>query len=1268
MDLNELTELISKAEAVSFDIFDTLIVRLYRRPTDLFRHLEFMTSKTGFCTARIEAESAARQKAEKDERHEVTLEEIYSFLHPEYQTLMEQELELELTMCKQNPEMKAVYDTLIQSGIPVYICSDMYLPEDIIKRILNQAGYNQYKQLLLSSSILRPKATGEMYQDLIALSDIPANKILHIGDHPYTDGEVAEREGLQFFVYDPPKKALGDDRNSQFFSVLNRYIDKDVTVSVLEGMITHRAAEGEHDYWEDFGYRYVGLAAYGYAKWLSAQLKNEGIKQVVSFLRDGYIFGRVLQLLDPSLEVQEMYASRRLFVFASAEKYEDISDYLVNWQLIGKSYRDAFQQLVLDDNELAAAYSECFPDQNATIQKKDLSALHVFWKDHWNLLSRIGESERKTIFEYLDNEHFFDNNTSACIDLGWKGSLLRLLLHAGKLAGRQINLTGYYFGTHACDSTGLRLIGYLLDHGRSTGASNADVLLDYGFTIQLLELAFTAPMYSVLKLTKDETGIRPVFQNPNRFEAKRIEVSKRIAAGAIAFAAEMKAIEEKSLLPFSKDAVLAPIEYLSREISPLDAAALETVSFAGGLSGDSDYRPIFCQGHPAIGIINPWPGDMSAEAEVLTRFRRAAEENQIECVYLDGFGHVLNRDNQTATKDYVDAKKLSFAISTHYETSKILDAFHYHTLWNPPEIPLNLDYYTDRVTDNYIMNDDFLIYDSGGMSNHLRSMLMNCPRTLDGASSLTASFPKSAMLEPKLDEPTMFYCGMNWEKTVSGTNRHEGLFKLLDGTGNVKFFGPERVEAWGGLKPWEGYKCYQHSIPFDGFSILKEINDCGICLVLSSDIHRRAGSATNRTYEACAAGAVIISDDNEFMLRNFKDAALFITYNRNNPGDTFRQIMEKYDWIMSHKDEALGLARKAQEIFKERFCLDVQLQTILENHPARREQIKRDLYATDNSEKVLATLVINSQSIKEARRIVDQVVKSVHAQIYPYIELGIAADQAVAGDIMTYLETRCACAKVIPMQLFDKKGARQMTDGQAIRSLQKRIWHTYYINTNPNEIWFSDHITTLVRALQASGMMCAYSGTAFEDINGYRHINCFDRIGIEHLYYFKKPERALCAGQMLFSAKAHVFLPDYLFDDLDGMEHNTYAAILLYRCGERLIFTHRMSLVFTENFSEVGHSVLPVPMQTRFIKDLVRYYLPENTESVSVEGADSATLSADVSKSITDMMLMFPIRSYLRLRYYRIRLRKLPANGEKYARIQEKYDAALAEFTRSWRI
>lgn len=672
------------------------------------------------------------------------------------------------------------------------------------------------------------------------------------------------------------------------------------------------------------------------------------------------------------------------------------------------------------------------------------------------------------------------------------------------------------------------------------------------------------------------------------------------------------------------------------------------------------YRVDNPDGRPVFGIINPWPGDKSAEAEVLTRMKRAAKENHIGYIMLDNFGHVLNEDDQKATTQYVNAKELDFVITTHYESPKILDAFHYHTVWNPPEIPLNLDYYTERVTNNYLMNDDYLIYDNGGMSNHLRGILMNKPRALEGASSLTASFPKSAMLEPKLENPKMFYCGMNWEKVVSNSNRHEGLFKLLDKTKNVKFFGPEKVEAWGGLRPWDGYDCYQCSIPFDGFSILKEINDCGICLVLSSDIHRRAGAATNRTYEACTAGAVMISDDNEFMLKHFGDAALFINYNKENPQDTFRQIMEKYEWICAHPQEALDLAKRAQEIFREKFTLDAQLESIIANHPARKAQIAKDLYARDCSKTVLVTYVCNTQKVGLAKEWLDKICSNVENQLYTNITLAIGADPRIADELQAVCKSKPCHPTVFTLPLFDQKGVRAYTDGQAIRAMQKECSHDYYMNTTVEEEWFRDHVTTLIRTMEDEGTLCACSGTAHEDAQGYRRVTLFQNADFTHLFVGQHPNNLPAAGQFIFSAKAHDWLPDFLFDCLDGKEHYAYANMIHYKHHQPISFSKRLTLVYTTSNAEKRNAVLDIWKQQRFIQDLVRFDLPEGG------GNGGLTTVGGGMKGVADMFQLMPLKSWLKLRYYRWRMRKMNTQSEHYKKLQENYNAVMHRYYEYW--
>ncbi len=695
----------------------------------------------------------------------------------------------------------------------------------------------------------------------------------------------------------------------------------------------------------------------------------------------------------------------------------------------------------------------------------------------------------------------------------------------------------------------------------------------------------------------------------------------------------------------------AIVDYLDNYISNYDLDYFQSLY----LKKNNDYYPINHRGSWSIGIINPWPGSMSAESEVLSRMRVGCADAGVKMTMLSNYGHVLNPDTQEQTENYVNPEDLDFVISTHYDSHKSVDSFYYHTLWNPPEIPLNLVDYSGRVTDNYLMNEDYLIYDNGGMSNHLRCILMNKPRDISDASSLTASFPKSRILEPKLEDPKMFYCGMNWECVVNKSNRHEGLFKLLDKTEKVKFFGPEKNEAWGGIRPWEGYQCYQYSIPFDGFSILEEINDCGICLVLSSDIHRRAGSATNRTYEACAAGAVIISDDNPFMLKYFKDAALFIRYNKNDPQDTFNQLMEKYQWIISHKDEALKIAKRAQEVFLEKFALDYQIRNIVSNHTKRLEITKKYLFAHNEEKTVLATFVLNTQDIDSAKRLLKPVIENIRRQYYRNIELAVAADISIVCEVEQYCKRELYAVDVIPLSLFDFKSSRRMTDAEALDDIYQKIEHSYFINMRSEEVWFKDHISTLVRAIEDTKLPFSYSGRLFEDGLGYRRTDMFRKLGISTIYYMTCPDWFPVPGQILFSYDCHSCIPTFMLPYIDGMEHYALMTALVLKEKKTGEFTRRMSLNYIDGKWDNRSAVVPDEMQIRVIRDSVKYSLPD---SFSINNSGNNLNTVEMMQKLA----VFPTKKWLSIRIAAIRLRHLSPKGKRYKRVVERFMKEFNEF------
>ena len=109
----KIYEEIEKADVVSFDIFDTLLLRPYIKPTDLFVHMEKFFNAPGFAENRIQSEITARQNTGKPE---VTIDDIYLFVDNRYQALKFKEIDFEKQILQPNNEMKKVYNHLLSCG------------------------------------------------------------------------------------------------------------------------------------------------------------------------------------------------------------------------------------------------------------------------------------------------------------------------------------------------------------------------------------------------------------------------------------------------------------------------------------------------------------------------------------------------------------------------------------------------------------------------------------------------------------------------------------------------------------------------------------------------------------------------------------------------------------------------------------------------------------------------------------------------------------------------------------------------------------------------------------------------------------------------------------------------------------------------------------------------------------------------------------------------------------------------------------------------
>lgn len=182
--VEEMFEIVKNFDVISFDIFDTALLRKVEFPSDIFDIMALEMHWPDFTSARKRAEDYARVQKEKTEGHrEVTIDEIYGVLRERYNIemiWMQREIELEKQSSIQNSYIFALYERLIHAGKTVVFTTDMYLPKDTLKEMLESSGYHDFCDIYVSNVYQLRKGDGSLQKKLI--EKYPLKKIIHIGD------------------------------------------------------------------------------------------------------------------------------------------------------------------------------------------------------------------------------------------------------------------------------------------------------------------------------------------------------------------------------------------------------------------------------------------------------------------------------------------------------------------------------------------------------------------------------------------------------------------------------------------------------------------------------------------------------------------------------------------------------------------------------------------------------------------------------------------------------------------------------------------------------------------------------------------------------------------------------------------------------------------------------------------------------------------------------------------------------------------------------
>ena len=459
-------------------------------------------------------------------------------------------------------------------------------------------------------------------------------------------------------------------------------------------------------------------------------------------------------------------------------------------------------------------------------------------------------------------------------------------------------------------------------------------------------------------------------------------------------------------------------------------------------------------------VVKPWPDVQAAEDENIARLQITARSMGLECIVVDPEGVCLDEPERRVTGRDVD-----FVINLHFETPKAYDAFSFVALWNP--LRFFKDWGYRRYSKNLLTHDDFLSCSSTWADHHVGRMIADQPGRLPPAFNLYHSLSEP-ILEPALGHGKVFYAGINWDKLGKKKGRHQDLLLLLDKAGILRIHGPR---IFNNVNVWEGYNCYVGPIPFDGVSMIQAISEAGIALVFSSDAHKESELMSNRLFESLAAGAIIICDDNPFARRYLGDTLLYVDTTESLE-NVAKQIITHHTWIQAHPKEALQMARAAQAIFKERFTLDRSLSILYSQLEERKRQLEAS-FLPDHPEQPVEALLLLPEYSAEG---LDHLLESLETQNYSRLRGQLVLDGFDAVRYEESIRTRLArCPRPVEIKTvsyYDRRAdgslRRRLPLGRVLRPvLESLAPETWFIATTPNERWFTHHISSLVRALQA---------------------------------------------------------------------------------------------------------------------------------------------------------------------------------------------------------
>lgn len=592
-------------QIISFDIFDTLIIRPFYEPSDMFYLLnkkfneEFKVSGfMWFSKIRKDSEAACREYMWKDYNYnEITLDEIYEYMANNYKLdsnklnkIKDYEKELELQYCVKRNTGYELYELAKFLDKKVVYTSDMYLDKDLISKILSKNNYEN-DNIYISSESRKTKSNGELYKLVLNSEKIHKQNILHIGDNYESDYLKAKSVSIDSCHLPKSIDIFNNKFNSKIFSgalfanlssknidhhnyleymgnrislalVANKFFDNPYT-SIIDG--TNFSSSPQF-----IGYYALGMHMFAVAKWLMDNTKEY---DTVSFMaRDGKLLldvcNELKNIYDNKNKFEYIYVSRKslmpLMIFDEINIYK-VLDYIRYDTSTPEDILKLLKPIInvpsnykMEIREIGFMCSEFFESRN------ELQRFINFIKDNYFDLKKYN-AYFKMVSEYFKNQL---KGKVANFDVGYSGQPEFIL---GKLCDKQIDT----FFIHTNNDTGF------INSKTSNYKLNCFYQFRPVFTGTLREYLMSENIPSCIGYDKKDNDVVPIFNDISKSDYYNDEILRIIQSSAVEFTKDITGIFGKEIfnIDIENYYMSIPFEFFLHNSNHQDRMIFENLEF-----------------------------------------------------------------------------------------------------------------------------------------------------------------------------------------------------------------------------------------------------------------------------------------------------------------------------------------------------------------------------------------------------------------------------------------------------------------------------------------------------------------------------------------------------------------------------------------------------------------------------------------------------------------------------------------------------------------